>query len=151
MISIENTMAKQTNNFMKASVTALREHGERMVGGTAAWQVSGNTSWQIRSWDRILMREALKVVQGKHYIICMAYRGLHFAFSCTWPSVSSEISFGSKRPCNQVDHDDFIHVVIQQMHKGPSCMLGSVLSMDYKLQATWDPCPKKLRSGTKDL
>lgn len=28
MISIENTMAKQTNNFMKASVTALREHGE---------------------------------------------------------------------------------------------------------------------------
>lgn len=41
----------------------------------------------------------------------------------------SKIFFDSKRSYNQVDHDEFIHVVIQQTDVGPSCLPGSALTM----------------------
>lgn len=70
-----------------------------MVGGDASMTGERKHIMADRSLDCILMLEDLKVVQGKHYVICVAYMGLlslesDLLFSLKSPSVPKTMKSG---------------------------------------------------------
>lgn len=67
-----------------------------MVGGDGSMTGEWKLIMADRSLDCILMLEALKVVQGKHYVICVAYLDLL--------SLESDHLFSLTSPLDPKDH-----------------------------------------------